>query len=147
MESPSLSTMLESAEVQAFATGFPTTLAHLGVTLALMFVGAALYALLTPWKEIALIREGNAAAAVALSGVLVGLAIPLAVSLSVSTSIRDIAIWGVATVVLQLLAFRLVDMLLTGLPQRIKEGEIAAAVLLVGAKLSTALILAAALTG
>jgi len=147
MESPSLSTMLESAEVQAFATGFPTTLAHLGVTLALMFVGAALYALLTPWKEIALIREGNAAAAVAFSGVLVGLAIPLAVSLSVSTSIRDIAIWGVATVVLQLLAFRLVDMLLTGLPQRIKEGEIAAAVLLVGAKLSTALILAAALTG
>ena len=147
MESPSLSTMLESAEVQAFATGFPTTLAHLGVTLALMFVGAALYALLTPWKEIALIREGNAAAAVALSGVLVGLAIPLAVSLSVSTSIRDIAIWGAATVVLQLLAFRLVDMLLTGLPQRIKEGEIAAAVLLVGAKLSTALILAAALTG
>lgn len=147
MDSPYLSTVLESAEVQAFATGFPTTLAHLGVTLALMLAGATLYALLTPWKEIALIREGNAAAAVAFSGVLVGLAIPLAVSLSVSTSIRDIALWGAATVVLQLLAFRVVDMLLTGLPQRIKEGEIAAAVLLVGAKLSTALILAAALTG
>ena len=147
MDSPSLSTVLESAEVQAFATGFPTTLAHLGVTLALMFAGATLYVVLTPWKEISLIREGNAAAAVAFSGVLVGLAVPLAVSLSVSTSIRDIAIWGAATVILQLLAFRLVDMLLTGLPQRIKEGEIAAAVLLVGAKLSTALILAAALTG
>ena len=52
-----------------------------------------------------------------------------------------------ATVALQLLAFRLVDMLLTGLPQRIRQGEIAAAILLVGAKLSTALILAAALTG
>ena len=59
-------------------------------------------------------------------GVLVGLAIPLAVSLSISTSIRDIAIWGVATVVLQLLAFRVVDMLLTGLPQRIEKGEVAA---------------------
>ena len=80
-------------------------------------------------------------------GVLLGLAIPLAVSLSVSTSIKDIVLWGVATVVLQLLAFRLVDMLLTGLPQRIREGETAAAVLLVGAKLATALILAAALTG
>ena len=34
-----------------------------------------------------------------------------------------------------------------GEPQRIREGEISAAVLLVGAKLSTALILAAALTG
>ena len=147
MDPSSLSTVLESAEVQAFATGFPTTLAHLGVTLGLLAAGAILYALFTPWKEIALIREGNAAAAVAFSGVLIGLAIPLAVSLSVSTSIKDIALWGVATVVLQLLAFRIVDLLLTGLPQRIREGEVAAAVLLVGAKLSTALILAAALTG
>ncbi len=147
MDPSSLSTVLESAEVQAFATGFPTTLAHLGVTLALLVAGAILYALLTPWKEIALIRHGNAAAAVAFSGVLLGLAIPLAISLSVSTSLKDIALWGVATVVLQLLAFRIVDMLLTGLPQRIREGEVSAAVLLVGAKLSTALILAAALTG
>jgi putative membrane protein len=147
MDPSSLTTVLESAEVQAFATGFPTTLAHLGVTLALLAAGATLYALFTPWREISLIREGNAAAAVAFSGVLLGLAIPLAVSLSVSTSIKDIVLWGVATVVLQLLAFRLVDMLLTGLPQRIRDGETAAAVLLVGAKLATALILAAALTG
>lgn len=147
MDSSSLTTLLESAEVQAFATGFPTTLAHLGVTLALLAAGATLYALFTPWREISLIRDGNAAAAVAFSGVLLGLAIPLAVSLSVSTSIKDIVLWGVATIVLQLLAFRLVDMLLTGLPQRIREGETAAAVLLVGAKLATALILAAALTG
>ena len=147
MDSTSLSTVLESAEVQAFATGFPTTMAHLGVTLALMVGGAVIYALFTPWKEITLIRQGNAAAAVAFSGVLVGLAIPLAVSLSVSTSINDIVLWGVATVFIQLLAFRIVDMILTGLPQRIREGEVSAAVLLVGAKLSTALILAAALTG
>ena len=147
MDSSSLTQVLESPEVQAFASGFPTTVAHLLVTLALLAAGAVIYALLTPWKEITLIREGNAAAAVAFAGVLVGLAVPLAVSLSVSTSVRDIIIWGVATVVLQLLAFRVVDLLLTGLPQRIREGEISAAVLLVGAKLSTALILAAARTG
>jgi putative membrane protein len=147
MDSSSLTQVLESPEIQAFASGFPTTVLHLAVTLGLLAAGAIIYALLTPWKEIALIREGNAAAAVAFAGVLVGLAAPLAVSLSVSTSVRDIVIWGVATVVLQLLAFRVVDLLLTGLPQRIREGEISAAVLLVGAKLSTALILAAALTG
>ena len=147
MDSSTLTQVLESPEVQAFATGFPTTVAHLAVTLGLLGAGAVIYALLTPWKEIALIREGNAAASVAFAGVLVGLAVPLAVSLSVSTSVRDIFIWGVATVVLQLLAFRIVDLVLTGLPQRIREGEISAAVLLVGAKLSTALILAAALTG
>lgn len=147
MAPSSLAQVLESPEVQAFATGFPTTVLHLGVTLGLLALGAVIYAMLTPWKEIGLIREGNAAASVAFAGVLVGLAVPLAVSLSVSTSVRDIILWGVATVVLQLLAFRMVDLLLTGLPQRIREGEISAAVLLVGAKLATALILAAALTG
>ena len=57
---------LSSPEVQAFASGFPVTLAHAGITALLLFIGATLYALLTPYKEIALIREGNAAASVAL---------------------------------------------------------------------------------
>ena len=144
---PSLSNVLTSAEVQAFASGFPIMVLHLVVTLLLLAAGATAYALMTPWKEISLIREGNPAAALAFAGVLLGLAVPLAISLSVSTSVRDIAIWGVATLVLQLLAFRVVDLLLTGLPQRIKEGQIAAAVVLVGAKLATAVVLSAALTG
>lgn len=147
MDASALNDVLSSPEVQAFASGFPVMVLHLGVTLGLLVLGATLYALLTPWKEVALIREGNPAAAVAFAGVLVGLAIPLAVSLSVSTSVRDVALWGVATLVLQLLAFRIVDLILTGLPQRIQDGEIPAAVLLVGAKLATALILSAALTG
>ncbi|HRO32808.1 MAG TPA: DUF350 domain-containing protein [Brevundimonas sp.] len=143
----SVNSVLGSPEVQAFATGFPVMALHLAVTLGLLAGGAVIYALLTPWKEIALIRQGNPAAAVAFAGVLVGLAIPLAVSLSVSTSLSDVAIWGVTTLVLQLLAFRVVDLILTGLPQRIQDGEVSAAVLLVGAKLATALILSAALTG
>ena len=65
----------------------------------------------------------------------------------VGYSLTSLLAAATAVVVLQLLAFRLVDMLLTGLPQRIRDGETAAAVLLVGAKLATALILAAALTG
>lgn len=141
-----LSDLLASAEVQAFASGFPTMLLHLAATLGLLVLGAVVYAALTPWKEVELIRDGNAAAAVAFAGVLVGLAIPLAVSLTASTSLREIGLWGLATVVIQLLAFRIVDMILTGLPQRIRDGEVSAAVLLVGAKLATALVLAAALS-
>ena len=141
-----LSDLLASAEVQAFASGFPTMLLHLAATLGLLVLGAVIYVALTPWKEIELIREGNAAAAVAFAGVLVGLAIPLATSLTASTSLREIGLWGLATVVIQLLAFRIVDMILTGLPQRIRDGEVSAAVLLVGAKLATALVLAAALS-
>ncbi|WP_297507352.1 DUF350 domain-containing protein [uncultured Caulobacter sp.] len=138
---------LQSPEVQAFATGFPVTLLHAGVTLVMLILGTTLYALLTPHKEIALIREGNSAAALSLGGVMVGLAIPLAISLTASTSVIEIMIWGAATIAVQLLVFRITDMILTGLPERIQDGEISAATLLVGAKLATALILAAAVAG
>ncbi len=140
-------TQLQSPDIQAFAIGFPLTLLHAGVTMLILVLGTTLYAMLTPHKEIVLIRDGNAAAALSLGGVMIGLAIPLAVSLSASTSIVEIAVWGVATVAVQLLVFRIVDMVLRGLPQRIQDGEVAAAALLIGAKLATALVLAAAVAG
>jgi putative membrane protein len=140
-------TTLQSPEIQAFAAGFPITLLHAGVTVAILFAAAALYVLLTPHKEITLIREGNTAAAVSLSGVLVGLAIPLAISLKASTGLVDLTLWGVAITLVQLLIFRLVDLVLHGLPRRIQDDEMAAAALLVGAKIATALILAAAVSG
>jgi putative membrane protein len=138
---------LQSPEIQAFATGFPTTLLHAGVTILILALAAVAYVMLTPHREVALIREGNTAAAASLGGMLVGLAVPLSVSLKASNSTVELAIWGVSTIVVQLLVFRGVDMVLRGLPQRIQEGEMSAAVLLVGAKLATALILAAAVSG
>ena len=137
---------IQSPEIQAFATGFPVTLMHFAVTVAILFAAAAIYVILTPHREITLIREANAAAAVSLGGVLVGLAIPLAVSLKASTTLVELALWGAATVIVQLLIFRLVDLVLRGLPKRIQDGEMAAAAMLVGAKLSTALIIAASVS-
>jgi putative membrane protein len=135
---------IPSPEIQAFASGFPVFLAHAGVTILILLTAAAVYVLLTPHKEIALIREGNTAAAVSLGGVLIGLAIPLSASLRASTNVIEIALWGAVTVVLQLLVFRLVDLILRGLPTRIQAGEVSAAALLVGAKIATALVIAAA---
>ncbi len=147
MDLTSLIPDLTNPEVQAFMAGFPVTLMHAGVTALMLFLGATLYVLLTPYKEIALIREGNGAAAVALGGVLIGLALPLAATMSASNSMLEIVVWGAATLVLQLLVFRIIDFLLTGLPQRIQEGEVSAAVLLVAAKLASAVILTAAVAG
>ncbi len=49
---------LQSPEIQAFATGFPITLMHIGVTVLILFLGAGVYILMTPHREIALIRAG-----------------------------------------------------------------------------------------
>ncbi len=137
----------DSPELDAWASGFPLTLLHVGVALAILVVGAALYALVTPHREIQLIREGNSAAALSFGGVLVGIALPLAFALAASTSVLEIALWGATTIVVQLALFWVVDLLLRGLPQRIKQGEMAAAALLVAAKLAVAAILAAAVSG
>jgi putative membrane protein len=131
-------------EIQAFAAGFPTTLAHAGVSLLLLIVGAAVYAVLSPHREIGRIRDGNGAAAVLFAGVLLGLAAPLAVSLTASASLAELAIWGAAITALQLLLFRIADLLLRGLPERVREGDITAAVLLASARLASALLVAAA---
>jgi putative membrane protein len=136
-----------SPEIQAFTNAIAIALAHMGLTMALLFAGATVYALITPHKEIQLIQEGNTAAALSFGGMIVALALPLALSLARSTTLAEVGLWGVMSVAVQLLIFRLTDMLLAGLPERIREGELAAATLLVSAKLATAMVLAAALAG
>lgn len=133
-------------EIQAFATGFPITLLHAGVTLLILILGVFLYGLLSPFKEVPLIREGNPAAAVSLGGVMIGLAVPLALSLASSPSLLEIAIWGLAILAVQLLAFRVTDLALGGLGSRIQHGEVSAAMLLTAARLASAIILSAAVT-
>lgn len=134
-------------EVQAFATGFPLTLLHAGITVGLLLLGSGLYALLTPYRDLQLIREGNTAAAVSLGGMVVGLALPLSVSLAASTGELEMVIWGVAIIAVQLLVFRIADFVLQGLPKRIQAGEIAAATALAAIKIATAIVLAAAVAG
>jgi len=138
---------LYSPELQAFARGFPITVLHALASLALLVAGGVIYAMLTPYKDVQLVREGNTAAAISLGGALLSLAIPLSASLAASTSTLEIVIWGAAVVTAQLTISRLTDIALAGLPQRIQEGEISAAALLVAAKIAAAIVLAAAVSG
>ena len=136
-----------SPEILAFAAGFPLALLHAGATLLILAAGAALYLVLTPHREITLIREGNPAAALSFAAVLAGLALPLSAAMTASASLLESVMWGAPTVVVQLLVFRIVDLILRGLPERIREGEMAAAILLAGAKFASAVVLAAAVAG
>lgn len=135
------------AVIQSFLTGFPVLLLHFAVTLAMLAVGVTIYSLITPYHELRLIRNGNTAAAVSFAGAIVGLAIPLAICMASSVSVWDIAIWGVVTLLIQILAYRIGDALLKDLPTRIENGEMGAAILVVSIKLAVAFINAAAVAG
>jgi len=133
-----------SAPLNAFVAGFPDFIIQLGVALGLFVASLVIYTLMTPHKELALIRAGNPSAALAYGGVIVGLAIPLGSCLEHSFGLFDLLIWVVVTLLIQLLAFRFADIFLRGLPRRIAEGDVAAAVFLMSIKIGLALIMAGA---
>jgi len=101
--------------------------------------------LLTPMKEMQLIRAGNVSAGISVGAVIVGLAVPMSACLATATTVYDILIWGVVAILLQLLAFRASDLLLRDLPRRIERDEVGAALVLAGVKIAAAMIMAAAL--
>ena len=133
--------------IQSFLAGFPILLLHFAVTVAMLAVGVTIYHFVTPYHELRLVRSGNTAAAVSLSGAIVGMAIPLAICMATSVSVWDIVIWGVVALLIQILAYRIADALLKDLPTRIESGEMGAAVMVLGVKLSVAVINAAAIAG
>ncbi|MDP6344534.1 MAG: DUF350 domain-containing protein [Alphaproteobacteria bacterium] len=133
--------------LQAFAAGLPVLILHFLVTVAMLAGGVAVYTAVTPHKDFALVRQGNLAAAVSLAGAILGLAIPLAFCMASSVSVGEIVIWGLLALVVQILAFRISDLLLRDLSSRIEAGELAPALLLAAIKLALAAINAAAVSG
>ena len=115
------------------------------MTLGLLITGCVVHVLLTPMKEMKLIKDGNISAGISVAAVIVGLAIPMTACLATANSIYDLLIWGVVAILLQLLAFRAADLLLRDLPRRIERDEIGSALVLAAVKLAAALVMAAAL--
>ena len=135
------------AVIQSFLAGFPVLMLHSSVTLAILVVGVFVYVKITPYDEIALIKAGKTAAAVSLSGAIIGFAVPLAFAMASSITVYEILIWGPVTLLLQLVAYRITDAVLSDLPKRIVEGEIGPAIFLVSIKIAVAAINAATVTG
>lgn len=131
--------------IQLFVKNFPEFLKQGGATLGLLIVGCTLHVLLTPMKEMKLIRDGNISAGISMAAVIVGLAIPMSACLVTAASIYDILIWGAVAILLQLLAFRVADLILHDLPKRIEQDEIGSALVLAAVKIGAAMVMAAAL--
>lgn len=132
-------------EISAFDAAFPRFLMSTGAAGLMLLVASTVYVLLTPWKELSLVRSGNTSAGVALSGAILGLAIPIASTLASSMTLEGLLIWGAIALLMQLITYRVVDLILRDIPRRIADDEIGAATLLAAAKLSTAMILASGL--
>ena len=135
------------AVLESFMTGLPVLLLHYLVTLTMLAVGVTIYLWMTPYRELELIRGGNVAAAVSLGATIISLAMPLAFSMAVSVGVWDIVLWGIVTLVIVLVVYRVIDFLMKDLPRRIELGELGPAILLAAVKLGVSIITAAAVSG
>jgi putative membrane protein len=129
--------------IQQSIAGAPAFLLYLVASLALLALFIVIYTWITPYHELALIRQGNVAAAASLSGTILGFAIPLAHAVVQSASLADMAMWGMLALVVQLVAFFAVTRLIPDIARDIPAGKLAPGILLGALSLATGILNAA----
>ena len=126
--------------------GLPAFISYFFLSLALLVVFLAVYLAVTPYRELTLIRQGNIAAAISLGGAVIGFVLPLARAVTQSVSMLDLVAWGGAALVVQVVVFLLVGVLLPRLTAAVKDGQVAAAVLLASLAVAVGVLNAASMT-
>lgn len=129
--------------IQQSIMGFPPFIITLATALVLLLLFIFIYVKITPYNEIQLIRDGNSAAAVSLSGATLGFAIPLAQSAAQSGNIADMLLWAGIAMVVQLLVYLTVRIIIPGIVRDIPAGKVAQGVFLGVLALATGLLNAA----
>jgi putative membrane protein len=128
------------------AGGIDDFLVYFALSLVLVAVFLLIYVQVTPYREFALIRDGNVAASLSLSGALLGFIIPLASAVAHSVSLIDMALWGVVALVVQLAAYLAARAFVPNLAQAIPAGKTASGVFVGALALGVGVLNAACMT-
>ncbi|HEU0070188.1 MAG TPA: DUF350 domain-containing protein [Alphaproteobacteria bacterium] len=116
------------------------------VALAAVALFVAIYMAVTTHHEASLIQQGNSAAAISFGGALVGFSLPLASVIVHSLSIVEMAIWSGVALIVQIVVFKVVDLLIREVSRHIEEGNVAAGITLASASIAIGLINAACMS-
>lgn len=116
------------------------------VSLALLALFALLYSLMTAHREMALIRNGNTAAALSLGGAIVGFVIPVGRAVAQSVGLVDLMVWAGIAFVAQLVAYAVTAALVPHLSKAIENDHVASGILVASLAISTGVLNAAAMT-
>jgi putative membrane protein len=131
--------------IQSLA-GLPSFLFYFATAIGLLLLFLLAYIFITPYREIALIRAGNAAAAASLSGAMLGFVLPLASAIAHSVSLPDMAVWGLIAMIIQLLVYLAARLLMPDLVRDIPAGKVATGVFLGALSVAIGILNAACMT-
>ena len=116
---------------------------YFAVAMALTALFVFIYVWTTPHSEFKLMREGNGAAALGLTGALIVFVIPLALVISVSGSLMQTTIWGAGALLVQTIGQFSARLLFPSLTTDIVAGKFSAAIVQSGIALSLGILQAA----
>lgn len=125
------------------ADTFFTFAAYFGVAVILTALFVMIYVRTTPHDEFKLMRDGNGAAALGLTGALIGFVIPLAQVISVSGALLGAVIWGAVALLVQTAGQLAARLLFPTLTRDIAAGKFSAAIVQAGIALSLGILQAA----
>jgi putative membrane protein len=117
--------------------------AYFGIAVAMMALFVVIYVWTTPHNEFKLMREGNGAAALGLTGAMLGFVIPLALVISVSGSLMQMTMWAAGALVVQTIGQFCARLLSPNLTIDIVAGKYSAAIVQSGIALSLGILQAA----
>lgn len=126
--------------------GFDEFLIYAGLAVAFIYVYMICYLWITPYNELKLIKDGNIAAAISLSGSVLGFTFPLAASIFQSAHPWDMMLWALIAGLVQLLVYVAVRYTLLNVTRRIKEGQVATGIVLGAVSISAGILNAACMT-
>jgi putative membrane protein len=122
------------------------TLMFAGAFLAFTWLFAFIYIKVTPYDELALIRNDNLAAALAFGGAILGFVFNLAGIVKQSHSILDMAIWAPIALFIQLIIWWVIHWAIGDLEKLMREDHTAAGAFLGACSLATGVGVAACMT-
>jgi putative membrane protein len=136
----------ETGSMIGLADSFLMFAAYFGAAIVLTALFVMIYVKTTPHNEFKLMREGNGAAALGLTGAMVGFVIPLSLVISVSGALLQTVIWGAGALLVQIAGQFGARLLFPNLTTDIAAGKYSAAIVQSGIALSLGILQAACWT-
>jgi putative membrane protein len=136
--------MLDQATI--YLVTLPNFIAYFAASLALTTLVLLIYTWVTPYREWELIRQGNDAAAISLSGAALGFVLPLASVIMNSLDLLDMVVWSAVAMLVQLGTFFVARLIKPQLTRDIAAGRTAPAVSLAGMSVVVGVLNAACMT-
>ncbi len=124
----------------------PAFVAYLALGVLYFVAFVVTYIWITPQREMALIRDGNLAAAISLGGAAIGFVQPLTSAIAHSVNLLDLALWGLVAWAVQLLTHFILRLIVRDLREKIEADVRSVALFVAVVAICVGAINAAAMT-